>query len=91
MLLSDSLVCALDSYDVSGIKVFCDQSKREEISNYFIEKYNVLWSEALTKTEEKYGNCVKSELITIAHQDDIYDYDYAKRRNINEICCIKCS
>ena len=35
MLLSDSLVCALDSYDVSGIKVFCDQSKREEISFVF--------------------------------------------------------
>ena len=24
-------------------------------------------------------NCVKSELITISHQDDIYDYDYAKK------------
>ena len=62
MLLSDSLVCALDSYDVSGIKVFCDQSKREEISNYFIEKYNVLWLEALQKTEEKYGNVEKTKL-----------------------------
>lgn len=24
-------------------------------------------------------NCVKSELVTIAHQDDIYEYDYAKK------------
>lgn len=24
------------------------------------------------------SNCVKSELVTIAHQDDIYDYDYSK-------------
>ena len=24
------------------------------------------------------SNCVESKLITIAHQDDIYDYDYAK-------------
>lgn len=23
------------------------------------------------------SNCVKSELVTVAHQDDIYDYDYA--------------
>ena len=52
MLLSDSLVCALDSYDVSGVKVFCDKSKNEEVSNYFIEKYNVLWLEALTKTKD---------------------------------------
>lgn len=24
------------------------------------------------------SNCIKSDLVTIAHQDDIYDYDYAK-------------
>ena len=23
-------------------------------------------------------NCVNSKLVTVAHQDDIYDYDYAK-------------
>lgn len=55
--------------------------------NDYIDKYAKKYNLKVYVNDGKKGighdfdfasNCVKSDLVTIAHQDDIYDYDYAK-------------
>ncbi len=40
MFLSDSLTWALGAYDVSGIKVICEKSVREEAARVFTEAFS---------------------------------------------------
>lgn len=61
MLLSNSLVWALENYDISGIKVFCDEALQTEISEWFMEDFRSRWEDALEKVEEEYGDCESKE------------------------------
>ena len=56
--------------------------------NKYIEKLAKKYKLEIIVNKEKKGigydfdfatNCIDSELITVAHQDDIYDYDYSKK------------
>lgn len=60
MLLSEKLARALDAWgekNISGIKVFCDETVRESIAEFFINKFSENWKEAELKVEKEYGSC----------------------------------
>lgn len=61
MNLSESLVWALESYDISGVKVMCETAVRDEASKYFLDEFKTKWNEALDKVEEENGNCETKE------------------------------
>ena len=56
MELSDSFVWALEGHDISGIKVLCEESVRDDASQYFMTDFSNGWKEALLKVEQEYGN-----------------------------------
>lgn len=57
MLLSNSLVWALEPYEISGVEVTCDAAAREEISAFFLKKFTEEWKNAQEKVEATYGDC----------------------------------
>lgn len=59
MLLSESLINALQELgeDISGVKVTCNQSVREEASSFFMEEFSRRWKDALNRVEAKYSDC----------------------------------
>lgn len=61
MLLSKSLVMAMKSYDISGVKVLCDGSIREKAAKTFVDKFKSKWNNALDLVEEECGNCTTKE------------------------------
>ena len=61
MLLSKSLVMAMKSYDISGVKVLCDGSIREKAAKTFVDKFRSKWNNALDLVEEECGNCTTKE------------------------------
>jgi len=62
MLLSESFAWALESYDCSGIKVYCEKKDAEEIANSFLTEFTQLWEEAVENVEEEYGDCDDTDL-----------------------------
>lgn len=61
MLLSESLVWALGEYDISGVKVLCDESICDEVSNFFHNDFSNKWDKALLKVEKDFGDCEPAE------------------------------
>ena len=61
MLLSKSLVMAMKSYDISGVKVLCDGLIREKAAKTFVDKFKSKWNNALDLVEEECGNCTMKE------------------------------
>ena len=57
MSLSESLVWALESYDISGVKVMCEEVVRDEALEFFMDEFKIKWNEALDKVEEENGDC----------------------------------
>lgn len=61
MSLSESLVWALESYDISGVKVMCEEAIRDEASKFFLNVFKSKWNEALDRVEEENGDCETKE------------------------------
>ncbi|MBR6633365.1 MAG: BRCT domain-containing protein [Clostridia bacterium] len=65
MLLADSLVEALSYTDLynklSGVKVFCEESVRDEAKGCFLTEFEKEWQNALEKAEEEYGELEEDE------------------------------
>ena len=57
MLLSESLVWALEEYDFSGVKVLCEKSICDNVANLFMEDFSNRWDEVLDNVEQEYGEC----------------------------------
>ena len=55
MWLDDKIVWAFKG--ASGLHIFCDASKREEIAEFFEETFAKYWSEAEDAVEKEFGNC----------------------------------
>lgn len=61
MELNENLIWALESYDISGIKIFCDSYICDAVKLYFISKFMEEWDTALLFCETKYGQCQTKE------------------------------
>ena len=71
MELSNSLVWALESYDISGIKVLCDPSIGEEVAHCFLTTFTKGWNEALEKVAAAYGDAIPADIpAEICPKDD---------------------
>lgn len=57
MLLSESLVWALEEYDFSGVKVLCEKSICDNVANLFMEDFSNRWDDVLDNVEQEYGEC----------------------------------
>lgn len=82
MIVSDSLVCVLTEYDISGIKVQCDASVSDAAAKMFLEDFSAGWEEALRMVEEEYGDC-ESEAEDMPVE--IYKKDYGFFISVGEI------
>ncbi len=80
MWLSESLVSALEGYDISGVKVYCETSIREEVKNYFLADYATRWNDAKKAVEQEYGDCYSDELPAT-----VYDKDYGFFISVGEL------
>ncbi len=70
MLLSESLAWALENYDCSGIRVYCDKDIAKEVADSFMEELNQLWEEAVESVEEEFGGCDEADVpVFIAYTD----------------------
>ena len=61
MQLSESLVWALEPFDISGVKVMCDDAISDEVSKVFLDKFKSKWNVALDEVEEENGACETKE------------------------------
>ena len=55
MYLSSFLLWAIGGAKASGINIFCEKSKREEVADFFNEKMEKHWKEAQDVVWEEYG------------------------------------
>lgn len=62
MLLSESLAWTLESYECSGIKVYCEKDAAKEIADSFLTDFTQRWEEAVESVEEEYGDCDDNDL-----------------------------
>lgn len=62
MELSESLVWALEEYDISGIKVLCEESICDDIAQSFMADFSNRWKKALLKVEQVYGDCTPADV-----------------------------
>lgn len=69
-MLSDALAFAMESYDFSGVKVYCDKTMCKEAIAFFEETYSELWKEAQNKVEEEYGSCEYSDEPILIREED---------------------
>ncbi len=72
MLLSQSLLTALDGENISGVNVYCSKTISEEVSKKFLDEYSSRWNAAIQKAEVQYGTC-KSD-IPISIEDKNYGF-----------------
>lgn len=61
MQLNENLIYALESYDISGIKIFCDTYICDAVKLYFLSKFTEEWDTTLLFCETKYGQCETKE------------------------------
>lgn len=62
MELSESLVWALEGYDISGVKVMCEESICEDVAQSFLTAFSNSWKEALAKVEQVYGDYTPADV-----------------------------
>lgn len=58
MILSESLVWALEGHDISGVKVMCEESICDDIAQSLMTDFSNGWKKALLKVEQVYGDCM---------------------------------
>lgn len=63
MRLSESLVWALSLYGISGVKVICDDTIRDEVSCSFLESFTHRWNEVLDMIEEEFNLLSTSQML----------------------------
>lgn len=61
MRLPESIVWSVNEDNLSGLNIICDNSKRDEVAEFFEENFNRYWDEAKDSVEEKYGSCQEKE------------------------------
>ena len=61
--LVKSLVWALSPYDISGVKVICDDTIRDEVSSSFLESFTHRWNEVLDMIEEEFNLLSTSQML----------------------------
>ena len=61
MYLHDSILWAIGPDGASGLDIYCEAEKREEIAKFFEETFEKYWSEAEDAVEEEYGDCNEKE------------------------------
>ena len=75
MILDEGIFWSLyDCDSISGLKIFCEDSMKEEIKNFFKETFLEEWNLLLDQVEEKYGNCVEKDK-DILQPFSISDFD----------------
>ena len=62
MELSESLVWALEGYDISGVKVLCEESICDDIAQSFMTDFSNGWKKALLKVEQVYGDYTPADV-----------------------------
>ena len=62
MELSDSLVWALEYYNISGIKVLCEESICDDIAQSFMTDFSNGWKNALLEVEQEHGDCIPEDV-----------------------------
>ena len=62
MVLSDSLVWALEHYNISGIKVLCEESICDDIAQSFMTDFSNRWKNALLEVEDEHGDCIPADV-----------------------------
>lgn len=70
MLLSESLVWALESYDISGVKVYCDNSVCEDAIKTFMDCFTDGWNTALQKVEQEFGDYEPADIPAFISEKD---------------------
>ena len=71
MYLSSFLLWAIGGARASGINIFCEKSKREEVADFFNEKMEKHWKEAQDVVWEEYGE----ENLYAEYEDERTCYD----------------
>ena len=61
MHLPECLGWALEEDEVSTVKIFCEESKRQEVTDYFNQQMEAEWAKALKKVEEELGDLEEDE------------------------------
>ena len=61
MRLHESIIWSVEEETLSGINIYCDSSKSQEIADFFGENFNKYWDEAKDAVEEEYGDCVEKD------------------------------
>ena len=61
MHLPECLGWALEEDEVSTVKIFCEESKRQEVADYFNQQMETEWAKALKKVEEELGDLEEDE------------------------------
>ena len=56
MYLPECLGWALEEDEVSTVKIFCEESKRQEVADYFNQQMEAEWAKAAEKVEEELGD-----------------------------------
>ena len=56
MLLADWLIWALENDDIGGIKIYCEDSIKQNVAKTFRDIFETEWKNALEKVEAEYGN-----------------------------------
>lgn len=75
MILDESIFCSLNDCDsISGLKIFCEDSKKEEIKDFFKKTFSEEWYILLNQVEEKYKNCIEKDN-NILQPFSISDFD----------------
>lgn len=59
MFLHDSILWAMGPDGASGINIFCEESVREEVAEFFEDTFNAFWEEAEDAVAAAYGNCTE--------------------------------
>ncbi len=69
MLLSNSLLNALDGEKISGVNVYCSKTISKEISTFFFDEYMNKRNSAIKKVEDQYGGITSNIPISIEDKD----------------------
>lgn len=75
MHLHDSILWAIGPEGVSGVDIFCETSKSQEVVEEFEEIFVVCWNEAEDAVEAEYGDCTeKEEECDVPAEVDVTDF-----------------
>ena len=61
MHLNDSILWAMDAEGASGLIIRCDESRKEEVADFFEKTFTKQWEKAMDAVEEEYGDCFEKD------------------------------